>query len=272
MMQFTLYDGLMTAIVLYAVLQGAWQGMAWQVAPIASLIAGYILAYPMSDQLAPMFGEPPTNKLFALVVSYLVISLAVYLIFRAFRESIDRLKLTEFDRHLGALFGLVKGLLFTVALTLGLILVSPALRGVILRSESSTIANRVMQTIYPILPTTAQTAIDPYVKKIREQIPQDIADENPLLQPQSNDPQWPSQYDSRPSMNGNADNRLAPTGNWDDLPPRNSGRNPPQNSFDNFDPGQPPRSNAGTRKPQSSEPDPFEMADPNRPNFSPRQR
>uniref|UniRef100_A0A7C2JZG3 CvpA family protein n=1 Tax=Schlesneria paludicola TaxID=360056 RepID=A0A7C2JZG3_9PLAN len=175
----TLYDALMLLIVIVGVVQGAWRGMSWQVAPIASLVLGYIVAYPMSITAAQYFGKPPLNRLWAMIAIYAVVSLVVYLMVRSIRESLERLKLVEFDRHLGALLGAVKGVLFTVALTVGLITVSDDARDIILKSESVTIAARLMNTISPILPEQLNTLVKPYVQNLNEQLPE-IAD-NPTF-------------------------------------------------------------------------------------------
>lgn len=162
----TIYDIIMLMLVLYAAVTGWSRGMAWQIAPIASLVLGYLFAMPLSSSVAPWFGEPPLNRLFALITMYCVISLAVYLLVRSIRESLEKLKLEEFDRHLGFILGAVKGLLFTIALTLGLVTFFPSIRPTILQSESSTIATRILHTIYPILPTAAHEVINPYLKNL----------------------------------------------------------------------------------------------------------
>jgi len=178
-MMITVYDGLMLLIVLVAVMQGAWRGMAWQVAPIASLVIGYIVSYPLSPQLAPYFGNPPLNRLWAMIAIYLMVSMVVYMVARSIRHSLERMRLVEFDRHLGAILGGVKGVLFTAVLTIGLVAVSDQAREIILKSESSTIAARLMNTISPILPTQLNDLVAPYVKNLNDHLPE-IAD-NPTF-------------------------------------------------------------------------------------------
>jgi membrane protein required for colicin V production len=167
-MTLTMYDALMLLIVIFAVIQGAWRGMVWQIAPIASLVLGYIVAYPMSAKTAHYFGQPPSNRLFAMVAIYLAVSLAVYLLVRSVRESLERLKLVEFDRHLGAVLGGVKGVLFTVVITVGLLWVSPQARPLILPSETRTIAAQIVSTISPILPPDIHKIIKPYIDTLHD--------------------------------------------------------------------------------------------------------
>lgn len=171
----TFYDGIMLLIVIVAILQGAWRGMAWQLAPIASLILGYVISYPASITLAQYFGKPPLNRLWAMIAVYLGVSLFVYMVARSVRHSLEKMRLVEFDRHLGALLGGVKGILFTVALTIGLITISDQAREIILKSESSTISARLMNTISPILPDALNELVHPYLKNLNDQLPE-IAD------------------------------------------------------------------------------------------------
>ncbi len=166
-MTISLYDAVMLAIVLFAMIQGAYRGMAWQLAPIASLILGYMFAVPLSASTAPWFGEPPLNRVFAMITMYILVSLGVYLIARAMRESIERTKLVEFDRHLGALLGGVKGVLFTVVLTIGLVCVSPTAAALIVHSESRSVADYVINVVSPLLPADIHEVIDPYLKPIK---------------------------------------------------------------------------------------------------------
>jgi len=172
-MSITIYDAIMLVVIIGMMIQGAYRGMIWQIAPIVSLVLGYIVAYPMSITAAPYFGQPPLNQLWAMIAIYAAVSLAVYLFMRSLRDSFDRMKLTEFDRHLGGMLGLVKGALIAIVVTIGLISVSPQARDIILKSESSTIAARTVNTISPILPDALNALIRPYVQHLNDQLPPD---------------------------------------------------------------------------------------------------
>ncbi len=167
-MSLSLYDGVMLAIVLFSVFQGAMKGMAWQLAPIASLVLGYLFAVPLSAATAQWFGEPPLNRAFAMITMYILVSLGVYLIARSLRDSLEKVKLLEFDRHLGALLGGVKGVLFTVVLTVALLSVSPTAASLIVKSESRTIAAQIVNFVCPLLPEDVHRVIDPYLKPIHD--------------------------------------------------------------------------------------------------------
>ena len=167
-MSFSLYDGVMLAIVLFSVFQGAMKGMAWQLAPIASLVLGYLFAVPLSAVTAQWFGDPPLNRAFAMITMYILVSLGVYLIVRSLRDSLEKVKLLEFDRHLGAILGGVKGVLFTVVLTVALLSGAPTAATLIVKSESHTIAAHIVNFVCPLLPEDVHKVIDPYLKPIHD--------------------------------------------------------------------------------------------------------
>lgn len=172
----TVYDVVMALIVIYTVVSGFFRGAAWQIAPIVSLVAGYMIAMPMSITAAHWFGQPPLNRLFALVTIYLLVSLTVYLFFRSFREGVEKAQLTEFDRHLGAILGGVKGVIVTLSVTCILLIYFPMARETILKSNSSTIASKLIGKIYPILPHAMHVILEPYLHKLGDQLPIEMDD------------------------------------------------------------------------------------------------
>lgn len=172
----TIYDGVMALIVVYTVVHGFWRGAAWQIAPIVSLVAGYMIAMPMSVTAAHWFGQPPLNRLFALVTIYILVSLTVYLFFRSFREGVEKAQLTEFDRHLGAILGGLKGVIVTLSATCIMLIYIPPSREIILKSESSSIASKLISTIYPVLPHAMHVLLEPYLHKLGDHLQIDLND------------------------------------------------------------------------------------------------
>ena len=171
----TAYDGMMALIVFFITVHGYWKGAAWQFAPIMSLVLGYMIAMPMSVTMAHYFGEPPQNRLYALVSIYIGVALVVYLMVRSFRAGLEKAKLTEFDRHIGALLGFLKGILLTLAATVALLIYSPPAREQILKSETRTIAAKIINAVYPILPQAMHQILGPYLKQVEGELPLDLS-------------------------------------------------------------------------------------------------
>ena len=175
----TVYDGVMALVVFFTTLHGFWKGATWQIAPIMSLVLGYMVAMPMSVTTAHWFGDPPQNRLFALVTIYIGVSLVVYLLVRSFRDGIEKAKLTEFDRHLGALLGALKGILLTLSTTVILLIYSATAREIILKSESRTIAAKIINAVYPILPQAMHKLLSPYLHQLDGELPLDLHETDP---------------------------------------------------------------------------------------------
>ncbi len=272
----TVYDGVMALLVLYTVIHGYFRGAAWQIAPILSLVLGYMIAMPMSVTMAHYFGPPPLNRLFALVTIYILVSITVYLMVRTFRAGVDKAKLTEVDRHLGAILGGVKGVLVTLVATCGLLIYFPQMREVILKSESSSIASKIIANIYPILPMAMHTLLDPYVKKFEDQMPNEMDGTNDGFQgsgggsaPRSNPTPTP------PASSGESPFSLEPTATAPEFVPhaptaRRQMRSSPEPLEEPVvtQPQPPPRRRPVVRSAQ--EDDPFEAADPDRAVSPPR--
>src|ERR1700712_4539744 len=58
-MTLTVYDAAMAGVVVAGMIWGAWRGVTWQLAGIASLILGYIASHQLAPQLTPRFGTDP---------------------------------------------------------------------------------------------------------------------------------------------------------------------------------------------------------------------
>lgn len=302
----TVYDGVMALIVFFTTVHGFWKGATWQIAPIMSLVLGYMVAMPMSVTTAQYFGPPPQNRLFALVSIYIATSLVVYLMVRSFREGIEKAKLTEFDRHLGALLGALKGILLTLSITVILLIYSTSAREIILKSESRTIAAKIINAVYPILPRAMHQILTPYLRKLDGELPLDLSDQDSqnLLNndtlPERRSPLTPTNS----SVYRNADDFSSDTGRdslesteeGDDYgrpaarPPRRTPtpsesdprfdnrrdsasrydrRTPGYDSSDYDEPVQ-PRQRAGVPSPAGEDDDPFVPSNPNR--YAPNRR
>lgn len=166
-----IYDMLMLIMMIGAILLGAWRGMAWQLAPIASLLIGGVAAYESADQLAPWFGDNrPTNYLFALLTVYVVVSLGIYLIARSVRNVIEKFKMEAYDRHLGAILGGVKGLLLCLVVTFFLVTMSPPAREHIRTSHSGYLAAIIMDQLHEVMPPAVHDAIGPYIHSLDDTV------------------------------------------------------------------------------------------------------
>ncbi len=166
------YDVIMLAVLIIATLFGMWKGMAWQLASLASLVLSYAVALRFSSRIAPWFGDQqPWNRFLAMLVLYIATSLVIWILFRLVADFIDRVKLKEFDRQLGAAFGLAKGVLLCIAITLFAVAMLPDVqKQSILTSRSGYYIGVLLDRTHAVMPEEIHDILHPYIHKIEERL------------------------------------------------------------------------------------------------------
>jgi membrane protein required for colicin V production len=165
------YDIVMLVVLLGTAIFGAWKGMAWQIASLASLLVSTAVALHFSTSLAPYFSaKEPWNRFLAMFVLYVVTSIAIWLVFRLVSGMIDRVKLREFDRQMGALFGLAKGVLLCVVITFFAVTLSESIRQIVLKSHSGDAIARLTRHANPLLPEDVRAVIGKYIDELDQKL------------------------------------------------------------------------------------------------------
>ncbi len=160
----TLYDGLMLGIVVLGMVWGAWRGITWQVAGIASLVLGYIFAETLSPQIAPKFpGDPLVQRGLAMLAIYVATSGGIYVVAWMIRATLRKLQFEAYDRHLGMMLGGAEGALLGMVLTLFVVSFAPNTRQPIFESPSGKVVGKVMAAVGPVLPKEARDVLQPFL-------------------------------------------------------------------------------------------------------------
>jgi membrane protein required for colicin V production len=161
------YDFLMLAVLVGTAAFGAWKGMAWQITAVASVLVSAAVAVHSSAPLAPYFSaHEPWNRFLAMLVLYVVTALAIWLLFRLVKGLIDRVQLKEFDRQLGAIFGLAKGILYCVIITFFAVTLSEAARDLVLQSRSGDLIARGIRDANPVMPADVRKWLGKYIDEL----------------------------------------------------------------------------------------------------------
>jgi membrane protein required for colicin V production len=139
------------------------------------------VALRFSPQIAHNFGDQaPLNRFIAMAVLYAATSVAIWLVFRIVASFLDRVKLREFDRQLGAMFGAAKGVLWCVAITFFAVTLSAKARGLVLDSRSGHYIAILLNRADNVMPQELHDVLDPYLHKLeRELDPQKQPDTQP---------------------------------------------------------------------------------------------
>ena len=161
------YDLLVLAILVIAVIRGAMKGFVWQLAVIGALVSFFLFAETASLAIAPLIDvEPPLNRWIAMLIIYLALSFVAFRVARGLRSWIEKAKFQEYDRHLGALFGLVKGVTFALVLTFFVVTISESQREKILHSYSGHAAALIMDRLHPVMPEELHDVLEPYIHQL----------------------------------------------------------------------------------------------------------
>ena len=165
-----IYDIVMLVIIVGAALYGAVKGFAWQLASIASILISYIVAYKFREPFSQSIqAEAPWNRFLAMLILFIGSSLVVWVGFRMISRSIDRLKLREFDRQVGFIFGAVKGFLYCSLITLfAVTLMGQTIRGKIVASKSGRFIAEVLDRSDSVIPEEIHVVIRPYLERFDE--------------------------------------------------------------------------------------------------------
>jgi membrane protein required for colicin V production len=165
------YDICMLVVLVGTTLFGAWKGMAWQAASSASLVVSYAVALKLSPQFAGYFGQQaPLNRFIAMFVLYMVTSLAIWMAFRLVARFIDRVRLREFDRQMGALLGAAKGVMWCVAITFFAVTLSTRARSAVLSSRSGYYIARLLDRADAVMPKELHQVLDPYLHTLEHHL------------------------------------------------------------------------------------------------------
>ncbi len=162
------YDLIMLIVLLVSTILGAIKGFAWQVASLASIVVSYFVACRFRFQVAEMIhATPPWNQFLAMLILYVGSSFVIWVGFRLLSGLIDQVRLKEFDRHLGAAFGLTKGLLYCLLITMfGMSLLGPQQQAAICQSKSGYYIASALDHSVGVLPKEVHDVVGPYLARL----------------------------------------------------------------------------------------------------------
>jgi membrane protein required for colicin V production len=153
-------------------------------AALASLVVSYFASYHLSDSLTSsgLFGQTaPWNRFAAMLTIYIVTGIIIWMGFRVISETIERIKLKDFDRQLGALFGLIKGVIFCVLITFFVVTLMPTYREQVINTRSGRYVAKLLNKADAIMPPELQTVLEPYLKRFEENMqPSNVAGADPI--------------------------------------------------------------------------------------------
>ena len=147
------YDFVVLAILFYTAWQGAQRGLLTQLAWIAALVLCFKFADKLAPSIEPMINvEQPLRHWISMFILYLGFSLGSFMVARILNSWLEKAKFKDFDRHLGGLFGFVKGAVICLVGTFFSVTLSDSLKSTVLESKSGEAACYILDHIEPLTP------------------------------------------------------------------------------------------------------------------------
>jgi membrane protein required for colicin V production len=161
------YDLVILAILAWATIRGAVKGFVWQLATIAAIVLCFAFSETVSLAVAPYIGvKPPLNRWVSMFVLYVVCSFAAFAAARKLRGWLEKARFVEYDRHLGAIFGFLKGTVFCLVLTFFVVTLSEEAKSHVLASRSGHVSAIVMDRLHPVMPAELRDVLEPYIHQL----------------------------------------------------------------------------------------------------------
>lgn len=114
-------DWLLLGILAVSVLIGLWRGLVFEVMSLLGWVVAYFAAQwltPLTAAYLPLGTEGSSvNQMFAFALSFVLVLVLWGLLARLVRLLISATPLTVIDRLLGAVFGLLRGLVLLLVIT-----------------------------------------------------------------------------------------------------------------------------------------------------------
>ncbi len=169
-----IYDIIMILVLVAATVWGIYKGLAWQIASLASIFVSYLVAFHFRGMLASQINaEPPWNMFLAMLILYLGVSLVVWVAFRLVKGTIDKVKLQDFDRHVGGIFGFAKGVVLCVIITLfAVALLGQKEREQVIHSHAGYYIAVLLDKSHAILPSEMDEHVHAIVHELDESLPE----------------------------------------------------------------------------------------------------
>ncbi len=164
------YDVLAVGVLIFAVIRGAAKGIVWQLATIAALVLCFAFSGTLSLAIAPYITvKPPLNRWLAMFGLYVFFSFLSFAVARWLKKWIEKAQFVEYDRHLGSVFGFVKGVVIVLVMTFfGVTLTQqmPETRDSIFHSQTGKISAIIMDRLHPVMPDELHTVLEPYIHSL----------------------------------------------------------------------------------------------------------
>jgi membrane protein required for colicin V production len=149
-------DWVVLAVLLASVLLGIWRGLVYEVLSVISWIAAFVLAQWLAADVAAMLPMDEAGEAVRYAAAFVVVFIAAVfagaLLAWLTKKLIESVGLRPADRALGALFGLVRGVVLVLVLAV-VVHITPLKEGAWWKeSLTAGVATAALRGLQPVVP------------------------------------------------------------------------------------------------------------------------
>ncbi|MDM7950116.1 CvpA family protein [Hydrogenophaga sp.] len=149
-------DWALLTVLLVSALVGLWRGLVYEVLSVAGWVLAFVLAQAWAEpagMLLPMDGAAAPLRLAAgFAVVFIAVAFAAGLLSWLIKKMVESVGLRPVDRVLGGVFGVVRGLVILLGLTLVMSMLPPTAQAGWRASPVAQTLNASLHTLKPLLP------------------------------------------------------------------------------------------------------------------------
>ena len=163
------------AVLLYCAVKGASRGLLSQLAWVVALLLCFKFSGTLAPAIEPMIGvDPPLKQWIAMLAVYVGLCGVSFVAAGMLSSWMQKAKIIDFDRHLGGILGLVKGIVICMTAMFFAITMSEPMRQVVSKTYSGYAAAVILhnsQFLIPLLPENTvarvQNVIDEFNRRLQ---------------------------------------------------------------------------------------------------------
>lgn len=172
------FDVVVLVVLAFFGLRGAVKGVIFQLASIAGIALCLACAGTSAKLVGPHINlQPPLNQWVILFGTYLVCTFVAFSFAKSLNSAVEKAHLGELNRHLGFLFGVLKGAILCLVLAYMVVTFSPTARDSLKSSRVAPYMAQILDKIQPLMPDRLHESIGKFLAQLdRPEVP-----ENPGL-------------------------------------------------------------------------------------------
>ncbi len=160
-MALTLTDGVLGGILLLSLIVGVWRGLVYELMSLAGWVAAFVVAQWLAQDVAlwlPVWQEAAAQVRYALafVLVFVASMFAAGVVSWLLRKVVDTAGLRPVDRSLGGIFGLARGAVVLLVLTVVVQLLGMRSADWWQQSAVTPVLELVLAGVKPVLPEVFQ--------------------------------------------------------------------------------------------------------------------